>query len=294
MEVKNKELEKLYDSVELYFDSWCLPSLITAFMICDDAIEGEIAAIKAELTEANQRLNNERKHGEDLADVNGQLASENVDLKAKLSLLGSSRVTWRSRAQHAEKEIEDLNKKISDLEEENANLRETPFDTLEALKKENGELRNGNKALSAMCESRLSALFETRKNAETYKKSFMVYYKENDRLHEVIDVLEKKIDTLKKKVRELEEEKARLKEAYDIHETTIKRLKLLLGKEREEKEVPTGDHEFKFGDKVLVPWSDVPYMYIKTSLMYNPRTESLVYVGKTQHLKWTGEKFEIK
>ena len=54
------------------------------------------------------------------------------------------------------------------------------------------------------------------------------------------------------------------------------------------------DHEFEFGDKVLVPWSDVPYMYIKTSLMYNPRTESLVYVGKTQHLKWLGEKFEIK
>lgn len=280
MKVKNKELEKLYDSVELYFDSWCLPSLITAFMFCDDAIEGEIAAIKAELTEANQRLNNERKHGEDLADVNVQLASDNVDLKARLTLFENSRITWRSRAQHAEKEVEDLNKKISELEEENANLRETPFDTLEALKKENSELRNGNKALSAMCESRLKALFEARIEAAQYKKSFMEHYEENDHLHGVVDTLEKEINSLKKKIHELEIGKRPWHGDAQAWKTAASYEDL--------------DHEFKFGDKVFVPWSDGPYMYIKPGELYNPRTKSCAYVGKTQHLKWFGERFEIK
>ena len=46
-------------------------------------------------------------------------------------------------------------------------------------------------------------------------------------------------------------------------------------------------------DEVYVPWSDGPYMYVKSGMMYNPRTERLVYVGKDQHLKWFGEKFSI-
>ena len=230
MGLKNKEINKLFDAVELYFDSWCLPSLISAFMVCDDAIEGEIAALKAELTDANRRkdiyhgnadhlrnmalergdelrkannqidelkekLNIERKHGEDLADVNGQLATENVDLKSSLTLLENSRTGWRSRAQHAEKRVMDLNKKIHELEEENTNLRVTPFDTLEALKKENVDL--------------------------------------------------------------------------------------------------SPDHEFEFGDEVFVPWSDAPYMYVKTGLLYNSITKRLVYVSKDKHLAWFGDKFVI-
>ena len=268
MALKNKEIDKLFDAVELYFDSYCLPSLITAFMACDDTIEGEIAAIKAELTEAKQRLNNERKHGEDLADVNGQLASENGNLKARLTLFEHSRITWRARAQHAEKEVEDLNKKISELEEENETLRSK----LEKVDKEYSILRTHNEGLNTA-------------NSALRRRHEMLY----------------------SKIEELEAEKARLKEAYDIHESTIERLKLLLAQrdeiealKKENSELRTlredlsNDHEFEFGDKVLVPWSDAPYMYIKTSLMYNPRSKSLVYVGKTQYLKWLGEKFEIK
>ena len=74
----------------------------------------------------------------------------------------------------------------------------------------------------------------------------------------------------------------------------IKRLKLLLDEKRKEKEDLSYGHVFKFGDKVFVPWSCDPYVYIKPGWLYNPRTESLVYVGKTQHLKWFGERFEIK
>ena len=405
MEVKNKELKKLYDSITLYFDSWCLPSLITAFMVCDDAIEGEIAAIKAELAEAKrgraifradadhlrnmvfekgnelrlanneieslkktidelkEKLNVERKHGEDLADINGQLASENVDLKAKVTLLETSRITWLSRAQHAEKAVTladincrlasenvDLKAKVSDLEKElaearnstelhlrkenerlrgvidglekeNASLRVTPPDVnvIESMEKENSELKTSNERLNAKYKSYLKELFEARIEAAQYKKSFMEHYEENDRLRSVVDTLEKEINTLKKKVHdleivkrpwhgdgnamtdecskslaetiefqnkkieELEAEKARLKEAYDIHETTIK---------KENVDLSYG-HEFEFGDEVFVPWSDGPYMYVKSGLMYNPRTERLVYVGKDQHLKWFGEKFSI-
>lgn len=361
MKMKNKELKKLFDVVEPYYDMVSLPSVMTSFMACDDAIEDEIAALKAELTDAKkgrtifrynadnlrvevlvksdelrkannqidelkEKLNNERKHGEDLADVNGKLASENADLKEKTSnqvrLLEHSRITWRARAQHAEKEVEDLKKKISELEEENANLRVTPpSDTLESLKKENIELRNDNEALA--------------NTVEQYKKTFLVHCKEGDRLREVIGTLENEINDLKKKIHELktrnenlkrsngilrgdnetlwarleecdistreqaykslveaiefqnkkieelEAEKARLKEAYDIHETTTK---------KENVDLSYG-HEFEFGDEVFVPWSDGPYMYVKTGLLYNTRTQRLVYVGKDQHLKWFGDKF---
>ena len=320
MVLKNKEIKKLFDSMAQYFDLFSLPSVMTSFMECDDAVEGEIAAIKAELTDANrckdiyhgnadelrkannqikelkEKLNNERKHGEDLADVNAQLASETTDLKARLTLFEHSRITWRARAQHAEKEVQDLNKAISDLEKQ---------------------------------------LAETKQFEERYHSSTVDLDKENDRLREVIVLAKKEINTLKKKIHELEEEsihkrpwhgdgnamtgtrtcckslsdtiefqnkkieeleaeKARLKEAYDVHETTIKRLKLLLGKEHKEKEDLSYGHKFEFGDKVIVPWSSDPYVYIKPGELYNPRTKSCVYVGKTQHLKWFGERFEIK
>ena len=364
MALKNKEINKLFDAVELYFDSWCLPSLITAFMVCDDAIEGEIAAIKAELTDAKrgraifradadhlrnmvfekgnelrlanneieslkktinelkEKLNNECKHGEDLADINCRLASENVDLKAKVSDLEKELAEARNSTElHLRKENERLRGVIDGLEKENASLRVTPPDVnvIESLEKENSELKTSNERLNAKYKSYLKELFEARIEAAQYKKSFMEHYEENDRLRSVVDTLEKEINTLKKKVHELEivkrpwhgdgnamtdecskslaetiefqnkkieeleAEKARLKETYDIHETTTK---------KENVDLSYG-HEFEFGDEVFVPWSDEPYMYVKSGMMYNPRTQRLVYVGKDQHLKWFGEKFSI-
>lgn len=385
--------DKLYNRVMPYIDLRQFSDADTAFKELDKKVHSEIYILKKCLAESDraveagitrskvlqerindleQRLNNECKHGEDLADVNGKLASENADLKEKTSnqvrLLEHSRITWRARAQHAEKEVEDLKKKISELEEENANLRVTPFDTLEALKKENSELRAHKENLVATCETRRKCLSEARKELKQYEKSFMEHYEENYRLRGVIDEKEKEINTLKKKIHELEQEtaddairiksleransvlrgdnkilwskleeadldiskrpwhgdgnamtdeqasykslveaiefqgkrieeleaeKARLKEAYDIQETTIKRLKVLLGKEHKENVDLSPGHEFEFGDEVFVPWSDGPYMYVKSGMMYNPRTERLVYVGKDQDLKWFGEKFSI-
>ena len=340
--MKNKELDKLYCSVMPYVNVEQYESIVGDFLVCEEAIEGEIAAIKAELTDAKlykdiyhdssdrlrtevfkkgdelrkaynqidelkEKLNNERKHGEDLADANCQLASENVDLKAKVTLLETSRITWRSRAQHAEKAVTDLNKKVSDLEKE---------------------------------------LAETKQSAEIYHRSAHDMDKENDRLREVIDEKEKEINTLKKKVHELEKKNAddeiRIKsleransvlrrdngilwskmEEFDIskrpwhvdgnamtdpricYESLIEAIEFQnkkieeleaekVGKERKENVDLSYGHDFEFGDEVFVPWSDEPYMYVKSGMMYNPRTERLVYVGKDQHLKWFGEKFSI-
>ena len=36
-----------------------------------------------------------------------------------------------------------------------------------------------------------------------------------------------------------------------------------------------------------------PYMYVIRGRLYNPRTENLVYVSGTEHLKWFGDKFSI-
>ena len=277
--------DKLYNRVMPYIDLTQLSDADTAFKELDKKVHSEIYILKKCLAESDravdaglarskvlqerisdleQRLNNECKHGEDLAYINGQLASEDADLKANTSnqvrFLEYSRSTWRARAQHAEKEVEDLNKKIHELEKENASLRETPFDTLEALKKENIELRNDNKTLA--------------NTVEQYKKTFLAHCKEGDRLREVIGTLENEINDLKKKIHELEVEKARLKEHNDNVDLSY-------------------GHEFEFGDEVFVPWSCDPYMYIKSGQLYNPRTERLVYVGKDQHLKWFGDKFAI-
>lgn len=335
---------KLYNCVMPYIDLTQLDDASIAFNELENKVHSEIYILKKCLAERDravdagltrsevdrerisdleEKLNRERKHGEDLADANSQLASENADLKAKtgrLTLLETSRTGWRSRAQHAEKRVMDLNKNISDLEkriheleEENANLRVTPPDAnaIEVLRGENEMLWSRIKEV----EEEKSAL---RTRNETLENVISALKRRHEMLWSRIEVLEiakrpwhgdgnamtgaqtccesltEAIEFQNKKIEELEAEKARLKEAYDIQETTIKRLKLLLGKECEEKEVPTVDHEFEFGDKVFVPWSDGPYMYIKPGELYNPRTKGMVYVGKTQHLKWTGEKFEIK
>ena len=277
MELKNKEIKKLFDYVAPYFDLFSLPSAMTEFMACDEAIEGEIAGIKAELTDANLRKdiyhssvdhlrNMALEKGDELRKANNKISDLEEQLanaKQRLTLLENSRTGWRSRAQHAEKGVTDLNKKINELEEENANLRVTPFDTLEALKKENSDLEN--------------ELTKAKRLEEIYHRSGVDLYEENDRLRGVVDILEKEINTLKKKIHELEEEnihkrpwhgdanamtggrtccesltaaiefqnkkieeleaeKTRLKEAYDIQETTINRLKLLLGKEHKKNE----------------------------------------------------------
>lgn len=375
--------DKLYNCVMPYIDLTQFADADTAFKELDKKVHSEIYILKKCLAESDraveagitrsevlqerindleQRLNNECKHGEDLADVNGKLASENADLKEKtsrLTFLENSKTAWRSRAQHAEKAVEDLKKKISELEEENTNLRVTPDDAnaIEVLKRENRVLRCDNKKLAAACEDnkRLREVIDGKeKEINSLKKKIheleqetaddTIRIKSLERANSVlrgdnkilwskleeVDIpkhpkriwhadgndmtgawtccenLAKAIEFQNKKIEELETEKAKLKEAYDIHEATIERLKLLLTQQNEIdalkkenselrtlKEDLSYDHEFEFGDEVFVPWSDGPYMYVKSGMMYNPRTERLVYVGKDQHLKWFGDKFAI-
>lgn len=327
MKMKNEALQNLW--VRLLTYNSCVPkSFINLFMDCDDAIEGEIAAIKAELTDANlrkdiyhdganhlrnmaiergdelrkankmidelkEKLNHERKHGEDLADVNGQLASENVDLKARLTLLENSRTGWRSRAQHAEKRVMDLNEKISDLENQLAQARNS---TELHLRKENDRLRGVVDTLEKEINTLKKKIHELEEDNETLRSKLeeadipkhpkRPWHGDGNAMtctRTCCESLAEAIEFQSKKIEDLKAEKARLKEAYDIHETTIK---------KENVDLSPG-HEFEFGDEVFVPWSDAPYMYVKTGLLYNTRTKRLVYVGKDQHLKWFGEKFAI-
>lgn len=339
--------DKLYNRVMPYIDLAQFDDANTAFNELGKKVHSEIyilkkclaerdSAVDAGLTRSEvlqerisdleQRLNNECKHGEEVADVNGQLASENADLKARLTLWEHSRITWRGRAQHAEKEVEDLNKRISDLEKENADLRITPFDTLEALKKENKKLAaacEDNKRLREVIDGKEKEINSLKKKIHELEQETAddaIRIKSLERANSVLrgdnkilwsrleeadldiskrpwhgdgnamtgsqtccESLAETIEFQNKKIEELEAEKARLKEAYDIHETTIK---------KENVDLSPG-HEFEFGDEVFVPWSCDPYMYIKSGMMYNPRTERLVYVVKDQHLKWFGEKFSI-
>ena len=367
--------DKLYNRVMPFIDLTQFSDADTAFKELDKKVHSEIYILKKclaerdravdagltrsevdrkRISELEQRLNNECKHGEDLADINCRLASENVDLKAKVTLLETSRITWRSRAQHAEKavtladincrlasenvdlkaKVTDLNKKVSDLEKElaesrnsnelllrkeNDRLREVIDGNekeINSLKKKIHELEQDNEALRSKLEAVDKAYDALRRDnkilwskIKNVERSNVILRGDNEtlwaRLIECdLDIFKRPwhgdgnamtgaqtcykslVETIEfqnKKIEELEAEKARLKEAYDIHETTIK---------KENVDLSYG-HEFEFGDEVFVPWSDEPYMYVKSGMMYNPRTERLVYVGKDQHLKWFGEKFSI-
>ena len=283
-----KELDKKVHS-EIYILKKCLAERDIAV----DAGLTRSKVLQERINDLEQRLNNECKHGEDLANINGQLASENADLKAKTSrliLLENSRAAWRSRAQHAEKRVTDLNKKIHDLEEENSSLRVTPPDAnaIEVLEKENSELKTRNEALENVISAlkrRYEMLYSRIEVLEIAKRPWHGDCNAMTGGQTCCESLAETIEFQGKRIEELEAEKARLKEAYDIHETTIK-------KHKEDVDLSYG-HEFEFGDEVFVPWSCDPYMYIKSGQLYNPRTERLVYVGKDQHLKWFGEKFSI-
>lgn len=361
MELKNdcqvdcikEAFDKLYNSVMPFVDLAQFADANAAFKDLDKKVHSEIYILKKclaerdravdagltrsevdrrRISELEQRLNNECKHGEDLADINGQLASENVDLKARLTLWEHSRITWRSRAQHAEKRVMDLNEKVSDLEKELAearnstelNLRkenkrlrgvidERDYEIHELEKKiqdleeENASLTEDVDALVAENTDLHAKLSDDEIRIKSLERANSALRRDNKILWSKMEELEigkrpwhgdgnamtgarscceslaEAVEFQSKKIEELEAEKARLKEAYDIHETTIK---------KENVDLSYG-HEFEFGDEVFVPWSDGPYMYVKSGMMYNPRTERLVYVGKDQHLKWFGDKFSI-
>lgn len=267
--------DKLYTSVMPYIDLTQFADARTAFQELDKKVHSEIYILKKCLAERDRavdagltRSEVDRKR---ISDMSADLLEANNRIEALRRENDSLRVTTFNTIDEKEKEINALNKKIHELEEENANLRVTPEDLME----ENETLRSKIEALD-ISKRPWHGDGNTMTGVGTCCKS-----------------LTDAIEFQNKKIEELEAEKERLKEAYDIQETTIKRLKLFLGKEHKENVDLSYGHEFEFGDEVFVPWSCDPYMYIKRGQLYNPRTKRLVYVGKDQHLKWFGEKFSI-
>ena len=258
--------DKLYDRVMPYIDLNEFANADMAFKELDKKVHSEIYILKKCLAESDRAVDSGLTRSKVLQERISELENELAQARNSTELL-------------LRKENDRLRIVIDGLEKENASLRLTPFDTLEALKKENNTLKKKVHELEE--ESIHKRPWHGDGNAiMTGARTWS-------------EMLAETIEFQNRKIEELEAEKARLKEAYDIHETTIKRLKLLLGKEHIVNEDLSYGHEFEFGDKVFVPWSDGPYMYIKPTMLYNPRTESCVYVGKTQHLKWFGEKFSI-
>ena len=327
MELKNdcqvdcikEAFDKLYNSVMPFVDLTQFADVDTAFKELDKKVHSEIYILKKCLAERDRAFKALRKENIDLAkgvkDHSSKIESlekENSELKTSNERLNAKyKSYWKALSETKadvtrykmdnirlrevidgrDNEIHDLEKKIQDLEEENASLTED----VDALVAENTDLH--------------TKLSSNEKSIENLKRSNSILRGDNETLWSKLEEadldiskrpwhgdgnamtdeqasyksLVEAIEFQNKKIEELEAEKARLKETYDIHETTIK---------KENVDLSYG-HEFEFGDEVFVPWSDGPYMYVKSGLMYNPRTERLVYVGKDQHLKWFGEKFSI-
>ena len=292
MELKNdcerdyikEAFDKLYNCVMPYIDLNEFANADMAFKELDKKVHSEIYILKKRLAESDRAVDAGLTRSQvlqerisDLEEMNSKLRIHNEGLSAaceshlkalseatnELEQYKKNNILQRADMDGLEKQINDLKKKIQHLEIENANLRVTPDDAIrvKSLERANKILRRENGTLWTTLEKR-----------DIGERT-------------CYESLSKTIEFQNKKIEELEAEKARLKEECDVHEATFKKLK-------ENVDLSYG-HEFEFGDEVFVPWSDGPYMYVKRGMMYNPRTERLVYVSKDQHLKWFGEKFSI-
>ena len=118
MKLKNDALQELYDTVVA--NTITISKFDTAFRECDEKLSESItfATIK-DLQDRNDILEKSEKV---LLEANLKLASEKKELEKDLddaqklvSYYRQSRDDWRSRAKHAEKEVEDLKSRLNSI-----------------------------------------------------------------------------------------------------------------------------------------------------------------------------------
>ena len=230
--------------------------------------EGLSAACESHLKALSEATNELEQYKKSSFEVIDGKEREINDLKKKIHWLEGELVQARNSTElHLRKENDRLRKVIDGLEKENTDLHErlsSDKKLIETLEKSNSILRGDNETLWAR-------LKERERDLDISKRPWHGDVNAMSGERTLVKSLAEAIEFQNKKIEELEAEKARLKENVDL----------------------SYGHEFEFGDEVFVPWSDAPYMYVKTGQLYNPRTKRLVYAGKTQHLKWFGDKFAI-
>lgn len=302
--------DKLYTSVMPYIDLTQFADARTAFNELDKKVHGEIHILKKELEQ--YKKNNVRQR----ADIDG-LEKEINDLKKRIYWLEGENANLRITPPDANA-IEVLEKENSELKTSNERLNtkcKIGWKALFEAKADVTRYKRDNIRLRADIDA-------LEKEIDTLKKKIQDLEEENSSLDEDVDALVAENADLHERLSSVEKSNgilrgdnetlyARLKgrdldifkrpwhgdaNARTCHKSLVETVEELEAEKKarlEEKVDLSYGHDFKFGDEVFVPWSCEPYMYVIRGRLYNPRTENLVYVSGTEHLKWFGDKFSI-
>lgn len=120
MKLKNEALQKLYD--KLTSDMFGDPLIDEIFKKCDEELSESITF--AQIKDLQDRCDIfEKSHGT-LLGANLDLATKKARLEKDLEYFRHSRDNWRARAKHAEEEVEDLKKKLVELQQDYHELYE--------------------------------------------------------------------------------------------------------------------------------------------------------------------------
>ena len=204
MKLKNEALQKLYD--KLAFDTLAFgiseqSQIDKAFIECDLELSDSVTF--AQIKDLQDRCDIFEKS-------NGTLLSANLDLATKKRQLEKDLEYWKSRAKHAEEEVEDLKKKleaIAKLAEMCDELQQKADDLkneLQAIRKDHGRLHEENRKSN----TRIDCL---RLEVEWYRKHYKEQY---DKIRELEMQIEKL--TSQGQTDKIEELKSRLNSMYGI------------------------------------------------------------------------------
>lgn len=133
MKLKNEALQKLYDKLgfddTLVFGISRQSQIDKAFIECDEELSDSITF--AQIKDLQDRCDIfEKSNGTllganlDLATKKRQLEKDLANAKKQMGYFTTSRDNWKSRAKHAEEEVEDLKKKLVELQQDYHELYE--------------------------------------------------------------------------------------------------------------------------------------------------------------------------
>ena len=193
MKLKNEALQRLYDKLgfddTLVFGISRQSQIDKAFIECDEELSDRITF--AQLKDLQDRCDIFEKSNGTLLGANLDLATKKSQLEKQLDYFTQSRDDWRSRAKHAEGDVENLKKKLDFLQNDIDRLRKDRDHKDEVIAK-----------LAGMRD-------ELQKERDSYRdlytelsKEFDKLYAENKKLNDRADCFHKEVKWYRNHYRE--------------------------------------------------------------------------------------------
>ena len=188
---------------------------------CKDLLKHNVDVI----TVNNKTIDRLRKDNEKLGNTLQDLQKEHDELKKDCAYMTNSRDTWRTRAKHAEAEVEELKKKL-DLVQHAYNGaskdRDSKAEAVVKLANKRDQLQEALDNIRAELEAKVKRMDEITNDRDTYnslydelKKDYVKLSEENKRLNARTDCLREEVKWYRKHYKE-QSDKIRELQAADI------------------------------------------------------------------------------